>query len=191
MLANIIKELGPMAALFGEHMHMGLERAGDFAQNATDFSDSNGLPSDTSAQFSAGLLYAWSGQTIDKRDYLVNCTLPLPFVKYQLGKAFDDYNAGDLQAGNQHITRTQPLWQLSMILCPETWSDFRAMIKEKDAFFARDDWPSVADQNYDANKDYVDQQWQFALNSWNTGVYFNAGMFYGRVYGALSATTDF
>ena len=170
-------------------MHSGLERAGDFAQD--NFGDSNGLPSDTTAQFSAGLLYAWSGQTIDKRDYLVDCTIPLPRAKRQLRKAFDDYNAGDLDAGNKHMRKIQPSWQLSMILCPATWFDFRAMIKEKDDFFARDDWPTVANQNYDANKDYVDQQWQFALNSWNTGVYFNAGMFYGRVFATLSATTDF
>ena len=67
------------------------------------------------------------------------------------------------------------------------------MNAEKDAFFEQDGWKQTARQNYDANQDYIDQQWDYALNSWNTGVYFNAGMFYGRVFGALSAspTTTF
>ena len=36
--------------------------------------------------------------------------------------------------------------------------------------------------NYDANKDYIDQQWGFYLDRWSLGVHFDAGMFYERVW---------
>ena len=178
----------PVAALVGEHLKTTGVMAGEVVHDKVFF---DALPSDTTAQFSAGLLYAWSGQTVDKRDYLVGCTLEIPRVKRQLGKAFDDYNAGDDRAGNQHMKKATPWWQLSMVLCWETYDDFRGLIEYKDAFFARDDWQTVARENYDANQAYVDQQWQYALDSWNTGVYFNAGMFYGRTWAALSATEGF
>ena len=68
------------------------------------------LPADTAAQFSAGMLYAWSGQTIDERDYLVSCSFECPIVKKQLSAAFDDYTAGAYRAANKHIKHCEPWW---------------------------------------------------------------------------------
>ena len=63
------------------------------------------------------------------------------------------------------------------------------MSDETEAFFKQDKWDDIVKANYKANKDFIDQQWQFCLDSWNTGIYFNSGMFYIRVWMALSGVT--
>ena len=56
---------------------------------------------------------------------------------------------------------------------------------QKTNFYAQYDADSIAEANYQANKDFVDQQFGYMLNSFNTGVYFNAGMFYARIFNVL------
>ena len=93
MLQSLLQELGhgvttvsepqPLLNILGEHPANDLDAA---------FADSNAiLPPDTAAQWSAGLLYAWSGQTLDKRDYIVHCTNPSPYVNKELGQGYYEY----------------------------------------------------------------------------------------------------
>ena len=70
--------------------------------------------------------------------------------------------------------------------CEETNEAFDEMANTIEAFFNMDDWNSVVRQNYYNNKALVDQQWQFGLDRWNQGVYFDAGMFYGRAWRILA-----
>merc|ERR1712032_1100173 len=56
---------------------------------------------------------------------------------------------------------------------------------QKTEFYDQDDADELAEANYQANKDFVDQQFGYMLNSYNTGVYFNAGMFYARIFNVL------
>ena len=123
----------PVASLVGEHLKTTGVMAGEVVHDKVFF---DALPSDTTAQFSAGLLYAWSGQTVDQRDYLVGCTLEIPRVKRQLGKAFDDYNAGDDRAGNQHMKKATPWWRLQMVTCWKTTKYFNKIDEALDTFFA-------------------------------------------------------
>ena len=70
--------------------------------------------------------------------------------------------------------------------CNDTIIDgFNDIRLQKRQFYAQDDADSIAEANYQANKDLVDQQWGFMLDSYNTGVYFNAGMFYARIFNVL------
>ena len=188
MLGNILQELGHGAALVGESFKTTGVMAGEVVHDKVFF---DALPADTTAQFNAGLLYAWSGQTIDERDYLVGCTLEIPPAKRQLGEAWDSYSAGNDDAGNLHMRLAKPWMRLSMVFCDETHDDFKDLIDDYDTFFARKHWEIIAKKNYLLNKKYVDEQWEDALKSWNTGVYFNAGMFYGRTWAALMATEGF
>ena len=103
-----------------------------------------------------------------------------------MNAAFTNYNAGDDRKGNKQLHRAEPFFRATMIPCYKTWGYFHEMHHEQKQFLHRDDWRQIARDNYNSNKDYVDQQWQFCLDSWNTGVYFNAGMFYARVWNALA-----
>ena len=45
-----------------------------------------------------------------------------------------------------------------------------------------DNWEDTIKQNYETSKDYVDTQWDSCMTEWKVGSYFNAGMFYERVW---------
>ncbi len=177
MLHHIVEALKDTK--FGHHMH---DKIHDFKE----IMHAEHLPDDATAQFASGLLYGASNGTIDERDYIVDCAWTCPVTNRLLSAAFTSYNAGEDRKGNKRMRRAEPFWRFSMLTCWETNHYFTRMDHNKDAFFARDDWKSIARDNYNANQDYVDQQWQFCLDSWNTGVYFNAGMFYARVWDKLA-----
>ena len=42
---------------------------------ATDSFVTGSLPEDATAQFYSGLLYAYTGQHVDERDYIVDCAI--------------------------------------------------------------------------------------------------------------------
>jgi len=167
------------------------------------FSDSNkfdfdqfmdGLEDDVltdgdSAQFAAGVLYAASNQTIDKRDYIVGCSIHDDRLNNRLTNAFDAYNAGDLRTGNRKMRKIDGNFRNSMAACSETNAYFEQIDAAEVAFFNQKEWRKTARVNYDANKAYVDQQWEFCLDRWNLGVYFDAAMFYTRVTMALSGSS--
>ena len=77
---------------------------------------------------------------------------------------------------------TEPYYKVSMANCPESNPWFDDFFTSANSFFARDDYTTIVDANYAASKDFVDVEWGFCLDSWNRGVYFDAGMFYGEVY---------
>ena len=57
-----------------------------------------------SAEFAAGMIYAYSGQTSDVRDYLVECSVQVPELDSHLTNAFYFYSDGpdqDTQHGNK------------------------------------------------------------------------------------------
>ena len=191
MLQQILEELGHGANVMGEHAQPYATFSEHLVQ-ASDMADATAspnaiLPSDTGAQWSAGLLYAWSGQTVDKRDYILQCTNDSPYVNRELGSAFSDYSSGEYWKGNKHMAAIQPAWQSSMIWCFATNQYFDQIRQETTLFFWQPDWHAQALKNYAANKKYIDEQWTNALKTWNEGVYFNAGMFYGRTLLALGA----
>ncbi len=68
-----------------------------------------------------------------------------------------------------------------MIKCSDTNHMFGEIMNNLDNFFEADDWSESGETNYQANKDYIDQQWGYMNDSWARGVHFDAGMFYGRV----------
>ena len=69
-----------------------------------------------------------------------------------------------------------------MAACTETNAFFEAMADRAHDFFDQDGWEDIVEANYNKNKDVIDMQWGHGVTSWNQGVYFNAGMFYGRVW---------
>ena len=91
-----------------------------------------------------------------------------------------------MEYANKKMLATEDIWENVLAGCDVVHDDFAAIQDEIDSFMARDDWQSLIDSNYAANKEYVDSQWSQALWSWNHGVYFNAAMFYARVWDVVS-----
>ena len=62
--------------------------------------DCSDLPADASAHWYAGLLYAYSYQTVDERDYLLECSEQRDELDQKLVSAYNAYNDGQYKKGN-------------------------------------------------------------------------------------------
>ena len=144
--------------------------------------DTNGLPEDASSQWAAGLLYAAQKQEEDHRDYIVGCAVQNRRLDVRLSHAYSNYNDEKYEKGNDWIRDTEHYYRRSMRACHKTNQLFEDMADEAYDFFDQRNWDKIAEANYIKNKDVIDEQWANGLKSWNEGVYFNAGMFYGRVW---------
>ena len=78
-------------------------------------------------------------------------------------------------------------WGDSMSNCTETNGYFDSIKANVEDFLTLDNWQDIAQANYAAQEAVIDQQWGYYLQTWDQGVYLSAGMFYGRVYMALTA----
>ena len=137
-------------------------------------------------QFAAGFYYGMNNREKDFRDYLVGCMVDNSDLSALLTEAFTDYNVGDNQSGTGIMQLTEPYWKTAMANCPESNPWFDDFFSSSNALFARNDYQTIVDNNYAANKDFVDTDWGFCLQSWNWGIYFDAGMFYGEIWARLS-----
>ena len=135
-----------------------------------------------SAQFAAGLLYAYSNQTVDARDYLVKCSTQVNKLDNKLEKAFTSYTAEDYHMGNYAFRKMEDPFRRSMVDCHDTNQYFEEIASTAHTFFEQYVWREIMKENYAAEQALVDQYMQDYLTSWDQGVYFNAGMFYGRVW---------
>ena len=60
------------------------------------------------------------------------------------------------------------------------------MVNASHDFFDMQNWDVIVDENYANQKELIDHQNELMLKSWNEGNYFNAGMFYGRIWYLLA-----
>ena len=60
--------------------------------NLSSGNDNRDLPDDASAQWYSGLLYAYSYQWVDERDYIVGCTVNRRELDNKLIQAYNSYN---------------------------------------------------------------------------------------------------
>ena len=138
-----------------------------------------------SAQWAAGLLYAYSKQTNDSRDYIVGCSVQVDKLDKRLARAYKKYGKGQYLRGDFWMALTKDQFRESMAACDDSNPDFEELAENVHAFFAQYNWIEIASANYQANKALADHQWGLGLNSWERGVYFDAAMFYGRCWNLL------
>ena len=81
-----------------------------------------------SAQFAAGMLYAGTGQIIDKRDYMLGCFVDNDDLNSQLSMAFDFYNDGDDKNGAKAMMGAIPMYTEAMSTCTESNPYFQKML---------------------------------------------------------------
>ena len=137
-------------------------------------------------EFAAGVLYALSGQYIDERDYLVDCSEWDMNLDYYTQHAYRYYTDGDYDRANEWMQDSEPYWESTMADCDRTNPYFEQIQDHVHNFFDAEDWQTSARTNYNASKDLVDHQWEQFIQTCGYGAYFNCGMFYGRVYMILS-----
>ena len=181
MLANILAK-AHLPSVFHQasdafKTKIGLKR---FDENDSD------LPEDASAQWFAGLLYAYTYQVVDQRDYIVGCTHQRDELDAKLQEAYGHYVVAEYEDGNSSMKDTENEFRRSMRHCHDTHQYFDKIVDDSHDFFALSNWEDIMEANYAANKDLIDNQNGLMVKTWNEGVYFNAGMFYGRVWMLLA-----
>ena len=93
--------------------------------------------------------------------------------------------------GNRYMYNSIDYFYEGMAACDQDTQDvFKSTFDSVKAFIEDEetDWKEVAQANYNEEQEFVDEQWFNYIKEWDLGVYFSAGMFYGRVYGVLSAS---
>ena len=86
-----------------------------------DVAASNGyLTSTASAQFYSGFLYAYTGQSVDKRDYIVGCSVQMDALDDELTRVYSDPDDSYAGRGSSYLMGTGPLYEVSMADCDET-----------------------------------------------------------------------
>ena len=178
MLANFAREhhigekigkIGHKIERFGERIHDFVDEhhIGDRIKSFLKKHDDPGqddpghdaLPDGATSQFAAGFLYGASGQQIDQRDYIVECSEESDTTKNELWSAFDAYIAktsDKYKEGNQNMMKAKTQWRDDMAKCEKTNTYFHNLDKEMNDFFAQKNWNDIVKGNYKANKDYVD-----------------------------------
>ena len=112
-----------------------------------------------SAEWAAGVMYAYSGQKSDVRDYLVGCSTQDARLDKRLARAYKRFGNEKYDKGNNSIQNTESRYRKSMVGCDETNEQFEAMFSAVHAFFDADGWEDTVHGYYQANKDQVDSEW--------------------------------
>ena len=98
------------------------------------------LEAGDAAVFAAGILYALSGQTIDRQTYLIDCSTQSVDVDNSLISAHSDYAAEDYDSANDTVMNSWEAWGDSMENCSETNRYFDMIKANVDDFLAQDNW---------------------------------------------------
>ena len=122
------------------------------------------IVAEDAAQFAAGSLYAASAQYIDKRDYIVDCSVNDDDLNTLLDDSFTAYKAGDNDTGNSKMNHTMNGWVRSMAACDSTNDYFKQMKDEANDFMGQSDWDTQMKSNYAANKALIDSDWSNFTN---------------------------
>ena len=148
----------------------------------THVSDEETLAEGDSALFAAGVLYAITGQVLDKQDYLLDCSVQVADLDSALISAWDDYDQDNFDAANETMYNAFDSWGVSMEACDETNRYFDALESNVEWFIGQDNWEDIAQENYTGQEALIDQQWAYFKKVVGEGQFFNAGMFYARCY---------
>ena len=72
-----------------------------------------------SAEWAAGVMYAYTGQTVDVRDALVECSTQVEKLDLRLGRAYKRYGKGKYQGGNKAIKNSERFYRESTAGCDD------------------------------------------------------------------------
>ena len=86
------------------------------------------LPPLASAHWSAGLLWAYTYEWIDMRQYLLECSQPNDEVNHKLSMAYQKYEDGDYKSGNIFMMDSENDFRQSMTDCFRTNGYFEYMV---------------------------------------------------------------
>ena len=132
---------------------------------------------DAPAQFIAGWHYGIAHEK-DRDD--LSCFKADDDLTNTLYDAMEAYIAGNHADGDAKMTATVPLYKEALSGCGRLETHIGKWAQRIDEMKAREDWPQLLKEIYQANKDVIDRDTGLELREWEQGVFFNSGMFAGQ-----------
>ena len=123
---------------------------------------------------------------MDARHYLLECTQWRKELDDKLIGAYQQYGDEDYKGGNATMLGAEDDFRQSMADCDDPNNYFDDIVNTLNDFLDLPNWEDIVNANYADNKELVDHQSLLMFKSWNEGIYFNAGMFYGRIWYMLA-----
>ena len=133
------------------------------------------------AQFIAGWLYGITTHTISKQDEIVACYTTNDDLTADFYDAQAAFASGDQTTGWSKLSDAKQYYDAAFANCgTDITTPLTQWMNKVDALADLDNWDTVSAQIYANNKEFLDASLGYEENSWNRGVFFDAGMFAGR-----------
>jgi len=134
------------------------------------------------AQFIAGWLYGITLNTIEDRDAIIDCYKVNDNLTADYYDAMADYKAGKTSDGDAKFEDAEQYYSDAFGSCGDSINnDLEAWGKKVKDMRSADNWDTVSQQIYTDNKAKVDADVGYMNNSWDRGVFYDAGLFAGRI----------
>jgi len=142
---------------------------------------------DNSSEFAGGVPYALSGQIVDERDYINECSRYKRYserLDLTLEKSIIAYEKNlNWERGNAQMQKALPLYDRSMATCTRTNHYFVVEDHVLDTIDC--DWETKFNANYLSNKELVDKKFEEFAYVCESGAYCNCGLFNLLAHGDL------
>ena len=129
---------------------------------------------DAAAEFAAG--YLWGTKQEDKRPYIMSCFNTDTDLNNILDQIMTDYSRGDVESGDKRWSDAEPKFQKAIKPCTEVSGEFKDL-----SDYAKNISKKTIKARADKYKSEINQIGAQMVNSWQSGVYFDAGMFDGQI----------
>jgi len=134
------------------------------------------------AQFIAGWLYGITLNTIEDRDAIIDCYKSNTDLTSDYYDAMADYKAGKTSDGDAKFDDAEQYYSDAFGSCGDSINnDLEAWGQKVKDMKSADNWDTVSQQIYTDNKAKVDADVGYMNNSWDRGVFYDAGLFAGRI----------
>ena len=139
------------------------------------------LSPDAGAQFYAG--YVWGVKAEDKRNAIVGCFKTDSDLNDMLNNIMADVKSGKISDADDLWEKSESHFDVSLQKCTDgsIYDEWKALDKFSKDVLNSKDAQKILDANYKKFKRQIDLRSGFMSDSWNNGVYFDAGMYYGQI----------
>jgi len=134
------------------------------------------------AQMIAGWLYGITLNTVDFRDDIMDCYTVNSDITTSYYGAMADFKAGNFSDGDAKLDTAGQFYDAAFANCDSSVTDALSQWADKvKEMKSADNWDDVSEQIYTDNKAKVDADSGYMFNSWDRGVFFDSGLFAGRI----------
>ena len=92
----------------------------------------------------------------------------------------ESFIAGDKKSGEAYMAGAKPLFRRALLSCQQLNSHIADWGRRVEDMMARPDWEHFAEKVYKDNKREIERNIDLTLREWESGNYFNSGLFDGQ-----------